>query len=57
MKKPYWLKKDFPDKPWKYPVKMYDGRIIETYNFVIPVDMKQGAKKTRDAMAWIDEIK
>lgn len=55
MKKPSWLKKDFSDKPWKYPIKMDNGRTIITYNFRIPVEMKNGAKKTRDAIRWIDE--
>ena len=56
MKKPSWLKKDFPDKPWKYPIEIQAKEkkvIADTYNFKVDVD--KGSLEVRKAMKWIDE--
>lgn len=53
MKKPSWLKKAFPNKPWKYKYKMENSVVIEPYNFNTPVGFD--VDKIESAIAWIDE--
>ena len=53
-KKPPWLKKAFPDKPWKYKYITEDGLEIEPYNFNTSIGMD--CDKIEEACDWIDSI-
>lgn len=53
MNKPSWLKKAFPNLPWRYKYTTEIGLIIEPYNFNTPIGFDVG--KIDDAMQWIDE--
>ena len=56
MKKPKWLKKAHPNKPWKYKHTICEGKhkglVIEPYNFHTPIGMDCG--KIDEAIEWID---
>ena len=57
MKKPPWLKKADPNKPWKYKHTVQEGRhkglVLEPYNFNTPVGMD--VDKIEEACNWIDK--
>ena len=56
MKKPSWLKKAHPNKPWKYKHIVGEGKhkglVIEPYNFNTPFGMD--VNKIDEAINWID---
>jgi len=53
MEKPKWLKKAFPDKPWRYKYKTDTGLEIEPYNFDVDISWMLPDDVDK-AIAWID---
>ena len=53
MKKPKWLKKAFPNKPWRYKYTTDIGLVIEPYNFNTPIGFD--VEMIDEAIQWIDE--
>ncbi len=53
MKKPKWLKKAYPSKPWKYKLMTEEGIEIEPYNF--NSYFGQDLREVDKAIEWIDQ--
>jgi len=51
VRKPPWLVKRYPDKPWKYPVERH-GVTVMVYNF--PFNHLRSPREDQEAIDWID---